>query len=148
MSNQDEPESEQEKRTRRFREALAERDAQQIAYMRREGREPLPESQWYKAPVVNGTAAKPPKIPKRRAARDTNPPLIVTIAGVEYRVFDARIHEGIEVYANPPVRWANIRIFRPREGSMRLYQFPRGATHAIEPDTLEMQLRKSSYLPK
>ena len=51
-------------------------------------------------------------------------------SGVQYRVLDARMHDGKMVVANPLASWATYRVFRSAEGMRRLYLFKPGEPRA------------------
>jgi hypothetical protein len=51
------------------------------------------------------------------------PELRVTVDGVAYRVYDARLDEGVLRYGDPPARRAHARLFRAEHGERILYWF-------------------------
>lgn len=75
------------------------------------------------------------------------PTYFTDAAGVRYRVFDARMHQGKMAVANPPAQWATFRVFRPAAGQRRLYYFKPGDSRTPEPALLEQQLQRAEYLP-
>lgn len=77
----------------------------------------------------------------------SEPVYFTDTAGVRYRVFDGTMKDGKTVVANPPAPWAKFRIFRPAEGSRRLYYFQPGEPRAPDGAELERQLRRAEYLP-
>jgi hypothetical protein len=81
----------------------------------------------------------------RRVMRDAR--YFVAPDGVRYRVLDAAMSNGRTVIANPPVSWATIRLFRPKEGHRRIYTFAPGEARSPTDEALERQLRSAGYLP-
>ena len=77
----------------------------------------------------------------------SQPVYFTDAAGVRYRVFDAVMRAGETIVANPPASWAKFRIFRPAEGSRRLYYFQPGEPRAPDAAELERQLRRAEFLP-
>lgn len=76
-----------------------------------------------------------------------DPVYFTDASGVQYRVLDACMAKGVMVAANPPVPWATFRVFRPREGTRRLYYFKTGEPRTPDGAELERQLRMAEWLP-
>jgi hypothetical protein len=67
--------------------------------------------------------------------------------GTKYRVLDVRMKAGAMLAANPPAPWATGRVFRPKQGPRRFYQFGAGESREPSEALLRAQLERAHYLP-